>query len=70
MFLWFYQGSLVDAGNAVRSKEEMVQRSVAALGKGRRGEGSEEGFSFRGVDNSLLDGVSRSMSLLRPVSGG
>ncbi|KIZ01656.1 flagellar associated protein [Monoraphidium neglectum] len=64
MFLFYYQGSLVDAGNDVRSKEEMIERALAALALGRRGEVLPQGFSFQGSDNRVLDKINRDMSLL------
>ncbi|KAI8469451.1 MAG: hypothetical protein J3K34DRAFT_469930 [Monoraphidium minutum] len=60
MFLWYYQGALVDAGN-----DEMVERSLAALAEGRRGGALPPGFSFGGRDNARLDGITGTMSLLR-----
>jgi thioredoxin-like negative regulator of GroEL len=39
MVLFMYEGRLVDAGNDICSRAELVDRALAALAAGRRGDG-------------------------------
>lgn len=65
MFLMFYQGKLVYASNSIRTKHEFIDIVRRSLASGRRGDFLAEGFSFQGNDNSMLDGITHDMSLLR-----
>ncbi|KAF6264847.1 hypothetical protein COO60DRAFT_1698002 [Scenedesmus sp. NREL 46B-D3] len=65
MFLMFYQGRLVSAGNSIRSQEEFLQAAAAGLAAGRRRDFLPEGFKFgAGGDNAVLDSITKDMSLL------
>ena len=64
MFLMYYQGQLVSAGNELRTAEELLAAAAGGLAKGRQGLVLPEGFSFQGKDNTLLDGIMEGMSLL------
>ncbi|GMH36418.1 hypothetical protein BSKO_04286 [Bryopsis sp. KO-2023] len=67
MFLMYYGGKLVYASNAIRSKQEMLDVSQDALTKGRKGIFMAEHFSFRGMDNFVLDSITNEMSLLQDI---
>lgn len=65
MFLMFYQGKLVHAGNSIRTKDEFLAAATAALAAGRRCDFLPEGFKFSsGDDNAMLDSINMHMSLL------
>jgi hypothetical protein len=65
MFLMFYQGRLVSAGNNIRSRDEFLQAAAAGLAAGRRRDFLPEGFRFgAGGDNAMLDSITKDMSLL------
>lgn len=53
----------VGSGYAHRTKDDLKQAAFNSLGKGRKQEFLPDGFSFRGKDNSVLDGINEYMSL-------
>uniref|UniRef100_A0A383VAF3 FAM194 C-terminal domain-containing protein n=1 Tax=Tetradesmus obliquus TaxID=3088 RepID=A0A383VAF3_TETOB len=65
MFLLFYGGRLVSAGNSMRSADELLAAAAAGLAAGRRRDFLPEGFRFgAGGDNAMLDSITKDMSLL------
>eukprot|EP00879_Flechtneria_rotunda_P016098 GHRR01016839.1.p1 GENE.GHRR01016839.1~~GHRR01016839.1.p1 ORF type:complete len:429 (+),score=176.18 GHRR01016839.1:945-2231(+) len=63
MFLMFYRGKLVSAGNSIRTKDEFKEAAFAALAAGRRKEFLPDGAINTKGDFAVLDTITHDMSL-------
>eukprot|EP00775_Hariotina_reticulata_P012617 gene12617-12747_t len=66
MFLFYYHGKLVYAGNSIRTKDEFKEGVFQALAAGRRGTFLPDHLSFQGNDMTVLNSITHNMSLLNP----